>query len=102
MIKVFEEKWAYMIWTQDWHTKDTNYFAETCKVDPYTQLQDGTIAWPRHCVANTFGAEYYGKIKDFKPDLLVRKWQTTEKENYSAFDKDEKWVEILEKIWSSS
>jgi nicotinamidase/pyrazinamidase len=88
LIAVFEKDRAYMIGTQDWHTKDTNYFAETHGVEPYTQLADGTIAWPRHCVANTFGAEFYGRIKDFKPDLLVRKGQTIEKENFSAFDKD--------------
>jgi len=101
LIEIFQQKWAYMIGTQDWHKKDTNYFAESQKVDPYTQLEDGTVAWPRHCVANTFGAEFYGNIKNYKPDLLVRKWQTIEKENYSAFDADPKWVEILEKIWNT-
>jgi len=101
LIRLFGEKWAYMIWTQDWHPENTKYFAESLVVPPYTQLKDGTIAWPRHCVANTFGAEFYGRVKSFKPDLLVRKGQTADYENYSAFDKDEKWVQILEKIWDT-
>jgi len=101
LIKLFEEEKVLTIWTQDWHKFDTNYFAETLNVEPYTQLENGTIAWPRHCVENTFGAQYYWKIADFMPDLLVRKWQGLEKENYSAFDKDKNWVQILEKVDST-
>jgi nicotinamidase/pyrazinamidase len=44
---------APVVYTQDWHPRDTPHFAK-----------DGGI-WPVHCVQDTWGAELH-------PDLLVR------------------------------
>lgn len=95
LIQTFEQQDnTVLIATQDWHPHQTQYFAESLGIEPFTSLSDNNIAWPRHCVANTKGAELF-KIDKKRFDIIVRKWLSSKKENYSAFDKDEEWVSIV-------
>jgi nicotinamidase/pyrazinamidase len=61
---------ALVVYTQDWHPEHTPHFAK-----------DGGI-WPDHCVAGTWGAEFYPTLEVLGP--TVRKGSNGE-DGYSGF-----------------
>jgi len=63
---------ALIVFTQDWHPKHTPHFA-----------RDGGI-WPVHCVADTWGSEFYPALDCPPGSPLIRKG-TNGEDGYSAF-----------------
>ena len=61
---------AFVVYTQDWHPERTPHFAK-----------DGGI-WPDHCIAGTWGAEFYPTLEVLGP--TVRKGSNGE-DGYSGF-----------------
>lgn len=84
-----------VIFTQDWHPKNMDCFAETRNVEPFSSYinKDGNedTVWPRHCVADTYGADIH---RDIKLDLIkgefyfFKKGLTSDKHPYSGFGAD--------------
>jgi nicotinamidase/pyrazinamidase len=64
------EAGAFVVYTQDWHPESTPHFAK-----------DGG-AWPVHCVADTWGAEFHPALSVVGPS--IRKGQNGE-DGYSGF-----------------
>jgi nicotinamidase/pyrazinamidase len=63
---------ALVVFTQDWHPSHTPHFA-----------RDGG-SWPVHCVANTWGSEFYPSLDCPPGSPLIRKG-TNGEDGYSAF-----------------
>jgi nicotinamidase/pyrazinamidase len=61
-----------VVYTQDWHPPSTPHFAK-----------DGGT-WPVHCVAGTWGAEFYPEL-DVPADPLVVKKGSNGEDGYSGF-----------------
>jgi nicotinamidase/pyrazinamidase len=61
-----------VVYTQDWHPPSTPHFAK-----------DGGI-WPVHCVAGTWGAEFYPGL-DVPADPITIKKGTNGEDGYSGF-----------------
>ena len=61
-----------VVYTQDWHPPSTPHFAK-----------DGGI-WPVHCVAGTWGAEFYPAL-DVPADPLIIRKGTNGEDGYSGF-----------------
>jgi nicotinamidase/pyrazinamidase len=86
----FSRTWDAIYLSADWHPEDHCSFQ---KNNPGTtlfrnfKLPDGTdqIAWPRHCVANTEGAEFHSALERRVTDIRVYKGFNSQKEAYSAF-----------------
>lgn len=73
----YEERYAVVVATRDWHPADHVSFAE----EP--TFVDGS--WPAHCVQNTRGAEIDPTINALF-DVLITKGFDRTREAYSAFD----------------
>ena len=66
-----KEGWL-IVYTQDWHPEVTPHFAK-----------DGGI-WPVHCVADSWGAEFYSELHVASDAEVVRKG-TAGEDGYSGF-----------------
>ena len=71
-VALARENHALIVFTQDWHPKHTPHFA-----------RDGG-AWPVHCVADTWGSEFYPALDCPPGSPLIRKG-TNGEDGYSAF-----------------
>ncbi len=95
--KLFKEKKAIVILTQDWHPQDHLSFASNhqnkAPGDEFTS-EDGAIGpvlWPDHCVQNSKGAEFHHKLKTELADKVIRKGTNPKVDSYSGFrDNDKK------------
>jgi nicotinamidase/pyrazinamidase len=66
--------------SRDWHDADNDNGGHFATDDP----PDMVTTWPRHCVADTPGAEYHPDLDTSSVDVHVRKGQG--KPAYSIFD----------------
>ncbi|MFM7205467.1 MAG: isochorismatase family protein [Planctomycetaceae bacterium] len=73
-----------VVLTQDWHPPDHVSFAATHGVDPFTDHAGG-IAWPVHCVAGTWGAEFPAGLSVEAGDRIVRKGCLRDHDSFSGF-----------------
>lgn len=72
-IKFFEDKKLPVVYTRDWHPEDHISFKE-----------NGGI-WPKHCVQNTKGAEFYPNLHIVKNPIIISKAFEKDFEAYSGF-----------------
>ena len=72
MIAVAQSQGSLVVYTQDWHPEVTSHFAK-----------DGGI-WPVHCVAETWGAQFYPELNVAPGAEIVRKGVGGE-DGYSGF-----------------
>ena len=72
MIATARDKGWLIVYTQDWHPEVTPHFAK-----------DGGI-WPVHCVADSWGAEFYSEL-DVGSDAEVVRKGTGGEDGYSGF-----------------
>jgi nicotinamidase/pyrazinamidase len=89
IINEIQQKFDFIIATQDWHPADHGSFAANHaqrSVGEFIELNGvSQILWPVHCVQGTKGAEFH-------PDLKTEKWKTVFKkgtnpnvDSYSGF-----------------
>lgn len=88
-INRLEQKFQYMVATQDWHSADHQSFAsrhsgkdemETGKVGGERQ-----VLWPDHCVQGTEGAQFPLHLAGRKVGAIVRKGTLSHVDSYSGF-----------------
>ena len=82
-------KFDIVIATRDWHPPNHISFAENhpggypggiINVKGRDQ-----VLWPAHCVAGTYGAEFYPEFDTSKVDKIMNKGTNPEVDNYSCF-----------------
>ena len=76
-IKLFEKNNLMIVFTRDWHPENHCSFKE-----------NGGI-WPKHCVQNTFGAEFHKDLYMPTNKYIISKAFLPDLEAYSAFEKTE-------------
>jgi nicotinamidase/pyrazinamidase len=72
-IALFERRGLPVLFTRDWHPRETKHFKEFGG------------AWPRHCVQGTKGARFHVGLQVPKGALVVSKGMDPEQDSYSAF-----------------
>jgi len=83
--QVREPEYDLYIVTRDWHPENSLFF-----IDNVENQIEGVTYWPKHCIQNTWGAEfYYTEIYELLlkyPDkaVIVNKGTDGLKEDYSA------------------
>lgn len=95
IMKQTRDKNNLVITSQDWHPDNHISFASRFNLNPF-EMKDGEVKWPDHCVANTWGADFY---KEFNKKLVtnkVYKWYDKNIDSYSSFG----WKEF--KNWNFS
>ncbi|MCX7870757.1 MAG: bifunctional nicotinamidase/pyrazinamidase [bacterium] len=76
-IKLFEKNNLMIVFTRDWHPENHCSFKE-----------NGGI-WPKHCVQNTYGAEFHKDLYMPTNKYIISKAFLPDLEAYSAFEKTE-------------
>ena len=106
--KIFKNKKAIVVLTQDWHPHNHLSFASNHPGknpgDEFTS-EDGAIGpilWPDHCVQDTEGAEFYKDLKIDLADKIIQKGMKPNVDSYSGFqDNDKKSETGLRKYLNS-
>ncbi len=106
--KIFKNKKAIVVLTQDWHPLNHLSFASNHPGknpgDEFTS-EDGAIGpilWPDHCVQDTEGAEFYKDLKIDLADKIIQKGMKPNVDSYSGFqDNDKKSETGLRKYLNS-
>ncbi|XP_011868473.1 PREDICTED: nicotinamidase-like [Vollenhovia emeryi] len=100
-------RWDKVVYTHDWHPEDHISFFDNLALrelhpeskvtkekaklfDTVVFLQPHLtqVLWPRHCVKNTWGAELHKDLLILPSSERIYKGQQSDKEVYSAFEKD--------------
>jgi len=88
-INKLQEKFKYIVMTQDWHPKDHISFVENNpgkEVFSSIEVSYGLqTVWPSHCVQGTKGAEFHKDLDQEKACLIIRKGYRSKIDSYSAF-----------------
>lgn len=74
MIKIFEEKKLPIVLTRDWHPED------------HVSFRERGGPWPKHCVANTEGAEFHPLLRVPTSSIVISKATESDREAYSGFE----------------
>ena len=97
--KLFKEKNAHVVFTQDWHPKNHLSFASShpdkSPGDEFTS-DDGAIGpvlWPNHCVQDTKGAEFHKDLKIDLANIIIKKGMNPNVDSYSGFQDNDKKTE---------
>jgi len=106
--KIFKNKKALVVLTQDWHPHNHLSFASNHPGknpgDEFTS-EDGAIGpvlWPDHCVQDTEGAEFHKDLKVDLADKIIQKGMKPNVDSYSGFqDNDKKSETGLRKYLNS-
>ncbi len=106
--KIFKNKKAIVVLTQDWHPLNHLSFASNHPGknpgDEFTS-EDGAIGpilWPDHCVQDTESAEFYKDLKIDLADKIIQKGMKPNVDSYSGFqDNDKKSETGLRKYLNS-
>ena len=90
-------RYACTFASKDWHPGDMLFFAEVNGLQAYvdqTPDEDGVLTdvYPRHCVADTWGAEYLPGVIADKVDRLFLKGTSRTKDAYSAHEQIIPWL----------
>lgn len=97
IMKQTRDKNNLVITSQDWHPDNHISFASRFNLNPF-EMKDGEVKWPDHCVANTWGSDFY---KEFNKELVtnkVYKWYDKNIDSYSSFG----WKEFINWNFSKS
>ncbi|MCH7408417.1 bifunctional nicotinamidase/pyrazinamidase [Belliella sp. DSM 111904] len=89
IINQLQEKFDFIVATQDWHPENHGSFAtnhENKKPGEFVSL-DGIqqILWPVHCVQNTFGASFHKDLNQEKWKAVFQKGMNPKVDSYSGF-----------------
>lgn len=74
--------------SQDWHPANHGSFALQHNVAPFTMVKlDGLdqVAWPDHCIQDTWDAEFFHALDDYNCAAIIRKGMDPKVDSYSAF-----------------
>ncbi|MCL2416683.1 MAG: nicotinamidase [Bacteroidales bacterium] len=84
------DNYDYVIATQDWHSDDHMSFVKS-KEELFTTVslenEEGKCEqtlWPKHCLQNTFGAEFPKDLDSHKFNIIVRKGSNPLIDSYSG------------------
>src|SRR3989442_2569533 len=72
-IALFERRHLPVLFTRDWHPRETKHFKEFGG------------AWPAHCIQGTKGARFHPDLQMPKGAVIVSKGMDPEQDSYSAF-----------------
>ena len=94
IINKLQEKFSFIVLTQDWHPADHSSFSTNnpgkktfaTKEMPYGKQ----VIWPPHCVIGTKGSKFHKDLNVNKANLIVRKGFRKEIDSYSAFFENDK------------
>lgn len=70
LIKLAEENGWMIIYSRDWHPKETDHFKK----------------WVKHCMQNTVGAKFHKDLFLSKKSVVISKGTGTKDDGYSAFE----------------
>lgn len=94
LIQEVKSRSGIIITSQDWHPENHISFASTFWLDDFTP-KDWEIKWPKHCVENTWWAEFLDGFHSHWIDRKVLKWNKQDIDSYSSFG----WIEKA--TWST-
>src|SRR2546422_758396 len=72
-IALFERRHLPVLFTRDWHPRETKHFKEFGG------------AWPAHCIQGTKGARFHPDLQMPKGAVILSKGMDPEQDSYSAF-----------------
>ena len=89
VINELQEKFEFIVATQDWHPADHGSFASNHKgkrVGEFIDLNGvNQILWPVHCMQGTFGAEFHKDLNRNKWKAVFQKGTNPLVDSYSGF-----------------
>lgn len=89
VINRLQEKFDFIVATQDWHPADHASFASNHEGKvPGNFIQLGNVEqvlWPDHCVQGTPGAEFHTQLDQSRWKKIFRKGTNTYVDSYSGF-----------------
>lgn len=89
IINELQQKFDFIVATQDWHPADHGSFAanhSNKKIGEFIDLNGlQQILWPVHCVQETTGAEFHPDIKTEKWKAVFKKGTNPKVDSYSGF-----------------
>jgi nicotinamidase/pyrazinamidase len=89
VINRLQEKFDFIVATQDWHPADHASFASNHEGKvPGNFIQLGNVEqvlWPDHCVQGTPGAEFHPQLDQSRWKKIFRKGTNTYVDSYSGF-----------------
>ncbi len=94
--KIFKDKEAQIVLTQDWHPQNHLSFASNHPGknpgDEFTS-EDGAIGpvlWPDHCVQGSKGAKFHKDLRVDLADKIFQKGMNPKVDSYSGFQDNDK------------
>lgn len=87
MQEIKSRSWI-IITSQDWHPENHISFAGTFWLDDYS-MKDSELKWPKHCVENTWWADFLEWFNSELIDRKVLKWFEENLDSFSSFG----WIE---------
>jgi len=72
-VTLFERRNLPVLFTRDWHPRETKHFKEFGG------------AWPAHCIQGTKGARFHADLQVPKKSVILSKGMDPEQDSYSAF-----------------
>lgn len=89
IINQLQEKFDFIVATQDWHPADHGSFAANHpekNVGEFISLNGvNQILWPVHCVQDTKGAEFHPELTNEKWKAIFQKGTNPQVDSYSGF-----------------
>lgn len=89
VINLIQEKFDFIVATQDFHPADHKSFASNHKDGEVGQLIEWQgnlqILWPIHCVQDTRGTEFHSDLDQSKWKAVIRKGTNPDFDSYSGF-----------------
>jgi nicotinamidase/pyrazinamidase len=89
VINTIQEKFDFIVATQDFHPADHKSFAANHKDGEVGQLIEWQgnlqILWPVHCVQQTHGTEFHSGLDQNKWKAVIRKGTNPDFDSYSGF-----------------
>lgn len=89
VVNRLQEKFDFIVATQDWHPESHKSFASNHEGKNPGEVIDlngiNQILWPNHCVQNTTGAEFVPELKNEKIKSVFQKGMDQEIDSYSGF-----------------
>ena len=89
IINELQQKFDFIVATQDWHPADHGSFAanhSNRKIGEFIDLNGvQQILWPVHCVQETKGAEFHPDLKTEKCKAVFKKGTNPKVDSYSGF-----------------
>lgn len=89
VINTIQEKFDFIVATQDFHPADHKSFAANHKDGEVGQLIEWQgnlqILWPVHCVQQTHGTEFHSALDQNKWKAVIRKGTNPDFDSYSGF-----------------